>query len=134
MAIFASIVPNGIRSKVVARLNVVCIFAICFTESAENDSITPMNGVARHITVKIAVPIMLNNQWITVVRFAAGFVPIAASTAVIAGTISNITSRRKPTKQVHITIVDAVLSPLNNFFLVFVAFDITITFILLLCF
>ena len=43
-----------------------------------------------------------------------------ASTAVITAFISNITARRKSARQMHIMIVEAVLSPLNNFFLVVV--------------
>ena len=53
----------------------------------------------------------------------------AASTAVIMGVRSKITVIKKRTRQVHITIVEAVLSPLNNFFLVVVVFDIVVTFI-----
>ena len=46
----------------------------------------------------------------------------AASTTVITGVRSKITVSKKPTRQVHMTIVEAVLSPLKSFF--FVAFDI----------
>ena len=52
----------------------------------------------------------------------------AASTAVMIAVLSKITAKRKPTRQMHITIVEAVLSPLKNFFFSLVAFDIIFTF------
>ena len=55
----------------------------------------------------------------------------AASTAVIIAFISKITVSRKSARQMHITIVEAVLSPLNNFFFVLVVLDIIFTFVLL---
>ena len=83
-AIFAICVPNGRSSSVVTILKTVWAFAICATGSpGVIASIHVTYGVTRQITVNNTVPIILNNRWITVVRFAFTFIPIDAKTAVI---------------------------------------------------
>ena len=68
----------------VTILKIVCAFAIWDTGSpGVRDSIKPTYGVTIQITVKIAVPMILNIRWMIVVRLAFTFVPMDASTAVI---------------------------------------------------